>query len=191
MTVKNIVLHIGLSKTGTSSIQNYIRDSLAQLRTLGVSALIDNDWPHGLAKAINASDEAFKDKFKESLKSEESENLIISSEYFEFMDEAKVRAVKSFLCDYQVTVVVYLKRQDKAIISMYNEEVKKGITLLDFREYCRQNWRRFDYCSLLQKWSTAFGVENMVVRPFDVNSFYNEDLLQDFFVLLVLISSQK
>lgn len=181
MVCKKITLHIGLSKTGTSSIQNYMRDNVTKLNSLDINVYLSSDWPHGLAKAIISDEEQFLYEFKRLLKKEQKSHVIISSEYFEFFSPEKISKLKEFLLDYRVTVVAYLKRQDQAIVSMYNEEVKKGVTLLNFKNYCDENWQRFDYSNLLSNWSEFFGEDNILIRPFQKSVFLNENLIDDFF----------
>lgn len=180
MACKQITLHIGLSKTGTSSIQNYMRDNSNILNSLDINVYLNSDWPHGLAKAIISDDEQFLSEFKKLLQQEQKSHVIISSEYFEFISREKISKLKTFFSEYKVTVVAYLKRQDQAIVSMYNEEVKKGVTLLNFKNYCDENWQRFDYSNLVGNWAEFFGKDNVLIRPFQKRVFLNENLIDDF-----------
>ncbi|MDB5554907.1 MAG: hypothetical protein JWL86_4891 [Rhizobium sp.] len=77
-----------------------------------------------------------------------------------------------------ITIVVYLRRQDEAMLSMYSTALRSGSARpLEFPSEHIIAWK-FDYEKLLARWAVVFGRENIVVRLF--NELRNDDILDDF-----------
>jgi len=87
------------------------------------------------------------------------------------------------LCEnYDVRVVMYLRRQDQWIQSVYNEVVADSMRrhvggVKDLREY-RQGW--LEYEKILAQWQAPFRSCDLVVRPFERSQFVGGDIRADF-----------
>ena len=160
-----IYLHLGLHKTGSTSIQNFLCANQKKLIGRGVlypkaGRLNNSDGHHNFAWEIN------KDERLESNVSDQWNNLakeimlnkpnlvVISSEDFEKFNLEEIRVLKNKLMRYQVKIIIYLRRQDKWHQSLYKQLVKTGNTYYSFNEYLDINnrQRKNDYYELLKMW---------------------------------------
>ena len=166
-----LYLHIGLHKTGTSSLQNFLGRNRQALVGLGYV------WPQaGLAGGghHNVGYELLgRPRFAptagglEALATEleSAKNAIVSSEELEFLELAQVRRLREGLGDRSVKVLVNLRRQDELIASTYAQQVRMGAALGTFGEYAVASLYnpRFDFSQLLARWAHVFGRENLDV----------------------------
>lgn len=91
-------------------------------------------------------------------------------------------------CD--LKIVVYLRRQDELIQSLWNQNVKRGTGIaLTFHEYLDKkmySYFPFRYHKKLSQISEQMGKENIIVRVYEDGQYEGEhkDLLSDFFYTL-------
>lgn len=86
----------------------------------------------------------------------------------------------------EVEILVYLRRQDEAILSMYAEFMRRGFSGKTFEEFI--DWVigpvrhiPYLYCRrLLNSWSKVFGEDAMNVRLFDRAHLRDGDIVKDF-----------
>jgi hypothetical protein len=81
-----------------------------------------------------------------------------------------------------VRIVMYLRRQDKYLPSLYKQAVTSG-RKQDFKSWCEQFQFRGDYLSVVRQWAAAFGSEALVVRPYEREG-KTIDVIADFLSLL-------
>lgn len=67
----------------------------------------------------------------------------------------------------EVRVVVFLRRQDLWIESIYNEDVKGGYTAADFAVFGEYYKNSLHYDQQLELWADAFGHQNIDVRVYE------------------------
>jgi len=85
-----------------------------------------------------------------------------------------------------IRIVVYLRRQDDAILSMYAEFMRKGFTgqtFDDFMAHCLDHKTAPPYLyarRMLREWAEVFGKSSLVVRLFDRGRMKDGDILRDF-----------
>ena len=199
-----LVLHIGSSKTGTSSIQNFLalnRAFLAELgylypRTpgrarhtrLGVFIRPDDELPDRLAwQRQKASDPvAFRRKFRRRLFSEINESglsrVLMSDEELYDSSSAALRRLRRFSdrIAKSVRLVVYLRRQDDHLVSNYQQRVKVG-EVRRLEDWHEPGFARiYDYHARLTGWHQTLDPNEFVVRRFERDSFVDGSLFQDF-----------
>lgn len=183
-----VYLHIGMNKTGSSAIQHYLSSNRQKLVAKGLlypqvgclnNAHYELSTLLGFANSKPAPvdvDSTFMRAFKKSLKDEVIKSpmmeLVFSSEYFVLM--RPLVAVKAFFEDYNVKVIVYLRRHDKWWVSAYNQAVRTvasppwGRTFKAYLKYSKnKNPSIGNYRLLLDRWAEAFGKENLIVRPYE------------------------
>jgi hypothetical protein len=166
-----VYVHIGLHKTGTSSIQAFLRKNKPALLERGV-LYPRTGWTagghHNLAYELLG-----RKRFSEAagrLSELEAElagapNVVLSSEEFEFLELAEVRRLKESLGLRDAKIVVYLRRQDALIGSTYAQQVKMGARMKPFEDYARASLynARFDFSQLLGRWGGVFGADALEV----------------------------
>lgn len=172
-----LYLHIGLHKTGTSSLQNFLGRNADALAKAGYA------WPRAGRVAGGHHNLGYqlmgKGRFSteagglEALAAEleAAENAIVSSEELEFLELAEVRRLREGLGDRRVKVLAYLRRQDELIASTYAQQIRMGANLGSFAEYALASLYnpRFDFSQLLARWAHVFGRE-----PLDVAAVCEE-----------------
>ena len=184
--MKNIFLHIGTHKTGTSSIQRTLKTVNTTLNSLDYQWVEESYW---LYKRFTP--EAIDDvvSYIDSLSFVPQQNLIFSSEGYTaglLSDMAIVRQraeiLATILSDFNVKVVLYLRRQDQFIESMYSQAIHEGHSYT-FDEYFSEvcDFRNLDWQILIDIFAGQFGKDNLIVRPYDRNLFYQNDIVPDFF----------
>lgn len=212
--MKTLYIHIGTSKTGTTTIQTYCGINREQLKSKGVlfpimpyhyDRITENRNGHFLYATIYENGVRNKEKEKQVLKQEldyivdcfkEYDNVLLSEESIWWATATRRKGLWKYLQkhsqqnNYQVKIIVYLRRQDQFMMSRYNQILKTdtGGGTQRFYEYfkdmngkykCVMNYRqRLDYMAKF------FPKENIVVKRFDRSYFYNGDLNADFLHIL-------
>ncbi|QKQ26131.1 hypothetical protein [Candidatus Reidiella endopervernicosa] len=92
----------------------------------------------------------------------------MSGEAFIRSDPNKVKALFS---GFDVTVIVFLRRQDLYMESSYNQNKKMRPSQVELDVLLSRTNSVLDYATLLDGWSACFGEENIVVTPFERSSF--------------------
>lgn len=176
---KNLFLHIGFPKTGTSSIQYFFSQNRKALNTLGILYPLSGNTPYagqaGLAfaarmKALNP----FKILIDEIQRSP-CKTIVLSSEYFFMLEANKIKFIAEQLSDFKVTVIVYLRRQDARIESGYlqvlrDTDFRFSGSIEDYISFLRTHPRRTDYYKFLQPWSDIFGLSAIRVCVYEEHS---------------------
>lgn len=212
--MKTLYIHIGTSKTGTTTIQTYCGINREQLKSKGVlfpimpyhyDRITENRNGHFLYAMIYENGVRNKEKEKQVLKQEldyivdcfkDYDNVLLSEESIWWATATRRKGLWKYLQEhsqqnnYQVKIIVYLRRQDQFMMSRYNQILKTdtGGGTQRFYEYfkdmngkykCVMNYRqRLDYMAKF------FPKENIVVKRFDRSYFYNGDLNADFLHIL-------
>lgn len=212
--MKTLYIHIGTSKTGTTTIQTYCGINREQLKSKGVlfpimpyhyDRITENRNGHFLYAKIYENGVRNKEKEEQVLKQEldyivdcfkDYDNVLLSEESIWWATATRRKGLWKYLQEhsqqnnYQVKIIVYLRRQDQFMMSRYNQILKTdtGGGTQRFYEYfkdmngkykCVMNYRqRLDYMAKF------FPKENIVVKRFDRSYFYKGDLNADFLHIL-------
>lgn len=199
-------IHIGLEKTGTTTLQEFAyqnktllaEDNLYYPDSPGIKnhtnlpayAYDKNLNDLAIRKNItNPNDRiyfrsAFEEKFKKEIEPirEKKMNLLVSSEHLSSRvgDEPEIRKLLGLftMYDYQPKVIIYLRSQDEMLLSTYSTWVKCGATaMLNYNAYKK---KRYDYLRQLKLWENTVGEGNIIVGLFHPDRLLNGDLIQDF-----------
>lgn len=113
--------------------------------------------------------------------------FVCSAEHFQTrLDrEDEVQSVKQFLRGLfdEIEVVTYLRRQDRAAVSHYSEQIRNGLTpdsVLPAVEGAYSVIRILDYLSALKLWSGVFGDRAFHVCIYDRDCLTGHDIATDF-----------
>lgn len=87
-------------------------------------------------------------------------------------------------------IIVYVRRQDEAHESWYNQTVKAQGYTHTVDESLATFHDLFDYRLQLERWAAVFGTDACVVRPFERAQFAAESLLEDFLQLVGLETAE-
>jgi hypothetical protein len=200
----DLVVHVGSGKTGTSSIQQFLRknrDRLARLGTLVPRS--PGDGRHVRLGLYIKSDDAldsrlswrrtgfsspaeFRADFRERLSAEITESglprVLMSDEGVYASSEEALGRLRDLATDLarSLRLVVYLRRQDDFACSRYQQSVKTGCVLsLHDWLHDESTWL-YDYAAWLDRFGQVLAPVDLVVRRFEREAFSGGSLLQDF-----------
>ncbi len=211
MTKPDLILHIGQSKTGTSSIQRVLGARREQLAALGVCYPLSPGWAnHGLLPASLVPVEqlghfhpnvwegmapaARLDRFRAEFARElaampaGTRLLLISAEQMSGLldTKARVAALRDLLAPHvnAMRVVMYLRRQDSHFASGYTQALRVGHVGPPVLPKAGPEQRRdYDYAAILELWASVFGAAAVTPRIFEPESLKNRDVVDDFLAL--------
>ncbi|MCP4380199.1 MAG: hypothetical protein GY798_02030 [Hyphomicrobiales bacterium] len=202
-----IYVHIGLTKTGSTTIQDLFLNNRPLLRSRGIVYYNDksrnfstNDFPAALDEKFYLErymrlrglykDEILKKKhqnevfkhIRKTIRRNKSAKIVISSEVLSAIKPQSVKKLKKFL-------VKCCKDEEFSIrIICYVREPVSWFTS-SFQEEIKARGRTIDnpidvkvpFRFYLRKYINAFGIENVDVREFNPNQFAEGSLIADFF----------
>lgn len=203
-----VYISIGTPKTGTTALQNFMYRNDEELRKqgycyphlqVGISNLYKERNGQFLIYESNHEnkrehEEQVKERGYEQLAkiAKECPNIVLSDEQIWYRCRRKpdfwkelVERFRNINCE--VKVIVYLRRQDQLIQSLWNQSIKmfrKGT--LTFPQCLEKNYFRYvplDYYENLKYMEKDLGKENIIVRPYERGRFEGEEhsLFSDFF----------
>ena len=202
------LLHIGTEKTGTTSIQRFLRTNRQVLRRQGFATSRELGGKSQVALAVAAlPDEprrrlhrrlglgttedvqAFRHDRRQALARElagKDGSLLLSCEQLSTLptSETSVRRLVSWLGDLvdEVQAVVYLRRQDSLLLASYSQSLKLGrtepLTIPD--ESVAGPGSKYDYWALVSRWATVLGKHSVQVRVFEPEMLVEGDVVKDY-----------
>lgn len=205
------ILHTGLSKTGTTTIQKFLRENRDTLSRQGFFvpvSVMERDYfgQHVGLPAIAAARVGDLDTVKwlsrnlldpgsdfgamledlcgrferEVRQAARHPVALLSSEGVGLLDRrglAILRDLLSSLFD-RITVLVYLRRQDRQSVSVFNSMVRTQNPTIDVFPDPPISYHRFD--AVLDGYAEIFGRENIRVRLFEPRRMKDGDSLHDY-----------
>lgn len=210
-TRPDLILHIGQSKTGTSSIQRVLGARREALAKLGVCYPLSPGWAnHGLLPASLVPVERlghfhpnvwegmapaarlarFRAAFEREMEALPASTrlVLISAEQMSGLldSEAAVAALREMLARWtgRARVVMYLRRQDSHFASGYTQALRVGHVGPPVLPQAGPEQRRdYDYFAILDLWARIFGEAAVIPRIFEPESLLNRDVVDDFLAL--------
>ncbi len=201
--IKSLFIHIGLHRTATTALQYFFSRNDNTLKKYGIL------YPktgrdegigahHNFAACFRHSHPFFKPekKFEQYIKEIIAENsafetVLISSEMFSEIpfnnDFDRLRILKDIA--ESVKIIIYLRRQDEYLSSLYSEDIKAGFkkeSRLSPLEYFELRKQQINYKVICEKWVNIFGVDNVIIRPFEKEQFKFGTIYSDFLNILDL-----
>lgn len=190
--MKRIFLHIGIHKTGSTSIQNFLGANRIALQKLGIDfysgAYFPNNHvelhvatmraerssPFKLTKGIQV-DEVYRESIQEIVSSYVNNtnfpSLIFSAEglsYLRYEDE--MIRLKNMIPEGRIQIVIYLRNPSDFLVS-YRKELEKHPAPTDFDKdsfaYTGADSWLIDYEARLILIKKTFGEQNVIVLNYD------------------------
>lgn len=195
--MRQVIIHIGPPKTGSTSIQGFL--NLVQDELLGHGVLYPREGRlkagvgyrvfrrqgavkmtgpadnHQLlawalrqeVEGINA-DRCWNEVLQE-IQTVRPHTVILSGEDFFSVSEEKVGQFKKYVDGFRVTVLCYLRNPFDLLLSIFKQRVKAGRYYGSFEDFLQEESPKIirTYEASLQAWCKAFGVENVVFKVFD------------------------
>ncbi len=215
-----LIMHIGTTKTGSTSIQHRL---VAQKRNLPAQGAYFAATPSDKGRHImlataftsynSMTDDAENTRWEGEAPTAKLstylaqftaemnalpagiKRVILSAEQFSMYvrKPADIARLRDFLAPFfsKMTIVVYLRRQDSHFASVYSEFLRFGDVHEPDMTRLRVFHHNYDYASFVGRWAAAFGEANVRPRIFERTAGKSFDVVQDFFELCGLDATLK
>ncbi len=214
------ILHIGTLKTGSTSIQYYMKSNRKALARQGIlypnfkwlgqkgnhRALAyyaaGNDWVFD--KGFNTNSKSKKlvwnKTFEEYLGSvlhqgkNKIKTVVFSSEqlHMRLTKASHVQKLTNLLSKFfdEIKIVVYLKPQSTLAVSHFSQILKGNRQITDFFEWIEDSNAVYDYSNMLDMWSRVTGQDNVLIRLMDNSDESIKDVVKDIATIINADTSQ-
>ncbi len=208
---RELILHIGTSKTGSTSIQHILDANRKALLADGVCypqtpgskshlllATAFTSFPNMLKDVNNAlwlgqKPETTIAAHLDALAAEVGalpasvDRVILSCEQFSMYQrtEKEVQLLHDYvhrLAD-RCTVVVYLRRQDEHFASLYSQFLRLGHLRAPDLNHLHGFHQDYDYAAFMSRWANVFGKDRVIPRVFERGADKSFDVMEDFAAL--------
>jgi hypothetical protein len=178
----NVVIHAGIHRTGTTSLQLFLEGNRSALRERGIlyPGETRNHQPLAWSLKRNPKDTTEIRKFLDS--DPDTKTVLLSAE--DFCIHTDLRWLKEIAGTCKTQAVFNLRRQDHWLMSWYNQHVKwpfdRNKSKMDKTEFLESigDFHWLDYAALLQRWSMVLGEENVSVAVVEKHQVV--DVVDDF-----------
>jgi hypothetical protein len=188
--MRGLFVHIGLHKTGSSTIQGFLRDN--------ERALVDRGYEfssvgrgHGLgnidiANSVSERRSALGDRrgsadtLAAEVRARPERTHVISAEAFETLNDEDVARLAAAFAGIPVTVVCYIRNTPAHIQSRYAQLAKSASLDTDFDAFFARLRDSLSVLPKLERWGAAFGWQNLVIASVDGFSPATPDLVHHF-----------
>lgn len=202
--MKNLYLHIGHEKTGTTALQIFFSQNQDYLKSEGVLYPVAGQAGIGghiglvnplFYNETNKHLEFFKgaenygmdqwDFLVDEIESYIGDTIVISAELFSSrLSEPSIKYIYDRLSNIKntkTTIVFYARRHDELLESYFSTLVKNGSprTLESLYQAAIKREKYFDYVKILNPWINQFGSESIILRLYD-NKLLGNNIIIDF-----------
>ena len=166
--MKKILIHIGMGRCGSSSIQHALtinRSELEANRILYPAIDIAYNAQHSLSalkdEYVVSSVQYWLETLDEFEKSECS-TLLISSENLTHIAQELFDAIKQLLSGYSVKIIFITRNQRELLPSIYAQWTKAGIIFRSFKHFYQVTKQEWHFTAIVERWAVAYGRENVL-----------------------------
>ncbi|MEM4177976.1 MAG: hypothetical protein QXS29_10480 [Nitrososphaeria archaeon] len=208
---RKAIIHIGAPKTGTTSIQTFLyenRQYFAENYDLFypdheqlvrpesgyghhyIAFHVFRDFFEKITPSHINLDNTFN-IFRDVLKNSQYTYLLISCEGLLTLPfSSKFKEFTNIVREFydELHIIIYVRRQDEAILAAYNTNVLMGFSV-EVNEFTKDKLISFDFYNLVKSYERVGFICN--VRPYERKWFKNGDLLIDFLDLLSKIIGKE
>ncbi|MEM6609257.1 MAG: hypothetical protein AAF689_11790 [Pseudomonadota bacterium] len=178
-----LTIHIGMNKTGTTALQRTIFHNRAALLRAGLLypkvGMGSRSAGAGLHFKLSAAfrkggmgGEALVQDLLHEIDGSKASAALVSSEFF--VEVRDVAALAKTLAGRPVRILVYLRRHDHWVNSLFSQAIKSQAgppwapNVEAFIDHIQKNLAHyFTYSRLLDRWADAFGQDALEVRLYD------------------------
>jgi hypothetical protein len=194
-----IVIHIGLKKAGSASIQAFLSANSGALRNLSIDCPEVGTLGKAKGQHLNLYREIkgsrkFNPAFG-TLRELQSyweqcpgNVMVLSSETFEDVTAEQAMKIRDTFPSETFRIVIIIRNLIDLMPSSYAQKVKFGLKTYHFDKFFteRMHERRVNYLESAAQWAAVFGWENLHVRLLDRRHLLNGDLIDDFMAIIGL-----
>ena len=189
MAKKELYVHVGMGKTGTTALQEFFWANREQLGQQGIhypeAGVISGAHhllsPHIPPFLVDLGDYLKPEQWAPQLSQVEEPRILISSELMAWAAQDLVREFCTSLQEwFDLKIVIYLRRQDSQFMAAYNQQIKAGTQKRRIDQIIPWLMSRFDYEDKIAPWEECVGALNIRVRPYERQQFFGGDIRRDF-----------
>ena len=209
--MKELVLHLGMPKTGSSALQVFLARNHAALLARGVDYLPIGEFALGVNGRISAGNGAYlartllapdsparipdpdrhRAEFHAALARSTAPIGIVSSELFIDARRAALEGLIGALAERGVAVkaLYYIRRHDQFLASAYMQQVKRHGCTDSPETYARVAYRQhpfLKYRTFYGYLSEIFGAENIICRTYEGTVTQGDGLFRDVLAALAI-----
>jgi hypothetical protein len=92
--------------------------------------------------------------------------------------------LKEILTEYDIKLVLYVRRQDQAMQGLYQTIVTNQGYGKSFDDFFVEYAEYFDYNKIIEQWKTVFPYAEVIIRVYEKQNLNNGNSIDDFFALL-------
>ncbi len=184
--MRQIWLHIGSPKTGTTSLQGFLNDNAARLRAEGRMNFVESARTHiahnplASAARMGTAGQLFDQICREADTMPDCPQIVSSEMLFNSFTARKLAATVPEDMKSRTKVIAYIRRQDNYLEALYKQLLKNSRIEPDRQAFLADARRRVRYLDTLSTYADIFGRENVVVRPFSDDTLIAGDVVHDF-----------
>ena len=181
-----LLLHIGMPKTGSTDIQAWCdqhREALAEQGVLFPRTVTGSHSHRDLLipdDSVGTFDEAPWRALREQIRELRPQRVVLSEEDLFFLDSEGIDALRqqlgAWVAPERTHVVAYLRRQDLWLESRYKHAVRaKTVRFPDsideFIDQSPEARAVLDYATVLDRWQASLAPASITARPFEREQF--------------------
>lgn len=201
------ILHIGMPKTGTTTIQGFLAENRKKLRASGIAYFESLGCPNNRNLGLYSQDQdrrlngiridegiygdadalkGYRQRIRQAFLGERSQSkcsqAILTNEALWLLDsDAQMNRLKDLIVDVfsEIKVIIYLRRQDLQRVSSYSSFLRFGRDGAHEIKVLGSSDPE-DYNVKLDFWAKHFGAENLIVRIYEREKLLEQDVVADF-----------
>ena len=181
--MSDIYIHIGTHRTGSTTIQHALRYTAGAYAEEGwvyseggnataKDIMRANQYDKTLVQRFNVEVESMMQRAKSANRFILSTEVLSGSPYNGYRNSNAVFSmVRDATNQYNVKIVIFLRRQDSFVESMYTQMIHQGKSL-EFESFLEQysSPDALDYRRMLDDLRSCFGDQNLIVRSYHESS---------------------
>lgn len=182
----NVVIHAGIHRTGTTSLQMFLEANRSALRERGIVYPGEARNHQCLAWALKRKPDDTSELKRLLTSDPDAKTVVLSAE--DFCIHTDLHWLGEISRTWQTKVVFYLRRQDHWLMSWYNQHVKwpfdRNKSRMDKTEFLGSigDFYWLDYAGVLDRWSKVLSQANVSAGVVEKGQV--EDVVEDFFARL-------
>lgn len=186
--IKDLVIHLGDTKTGSTSIQKALVHNV--VNAPGASVCYPTKTNHVSMARTLTQKRNFDQREKRFgrvagvFKDSSADHGVVSAEHFQFVDPAVLQeAITAYWPEFhdRIRLIAYVRPHAEKLLSAFTERVKLGVSVTSLEDFFDSDAavQTFQYAPRFEKWRATFG-DRFELRPFIRGRMFQGDVVQDF-----------